>query len=189
MNDDQLKKLWHTANGQVTLDEGKLAGRMDMQLQRFERDIRRRDRREIVASAVLIPVFAAMTVVAQPVATKAGAALGTLWAIACIIILKRTSAAKPADTSLPCRAHLVQIAAYTRLQRSLLNSVLWWYVLPFTISCSLMFAGYGRWWELTAVVAMAAFVLWLNKRTVKTYFDPLLRDIELQLQSLGNDDI
>lgn len=184
MIDEELKALWHSGGVAVQINTKKLSATISQRLGTMQRDMRRRDRREIGAAIVLVPAFAAMAVFMQHTAARAGAILGLLWSVACVIILYRAAKSRPSDTGLPYRQHLLQIRVYTLRQKRLLDTALWWYVLPFVASCSLIFISFSWWHGVLTVFGLGAVVFWLNKRTASTYFTPLLQDINKELLSL-----
>ena len=188
MNDDELKELWRGSSSTVHTDTPRLTEDIARKLASFERDLRRRDRREIVAAALLIPAFAAMTLLMPQVAARIGAALGLISAAACIIILHRAARKKPVDASMPSKQYLQQIRDYTLHQQQLLNTAHWWYALPFTVSCSLIFAAFHWWYGVLVAFAVGVVVVWVNKRTANSYFGPLLREINQELATLDDGD-
>lgn len=188
MIDEELKALWHSRCAPVQINTEQLSATIAQSLSKMQLDVRRRDRREIGAAIVLVPAFAAMAIFMQHATARSGAILGLVWSITCVVILYGTARTKPSDIGTPYRSYLLQIHKYTLRQKRLLDMALWWYVLPFVASCSLIFISFSWWHGVVTVLGLGVVITWLNKRTATTYFTPLLHDINSELLSLEEEE-
>jgi len=186
MRDEELKLLWH--NGAkpeiVKLDDVILLNTMSNKLAKFDKDIKARDNREIAAFIILMPIFAVIAWFVPNWLSKAGALLILPWSVISIYILRSVKKYRTDDPSLPFYDYLVKYRLYIQKEKYLLDTVLWWYVLPCGLACGLFFAGFSRWEGLIMVAAVCAGVWWINYRTIKKYFTPLLQNLDEQIREL-----
>lgn len=188
MNDDELKKLWQQQPlRNCDFSPAQVISAMQQQTTLLRRRLDARDLRELGACAFVIIVFGIFyfTVYQEPVSRLGdliviGGAFFIAWKI--IYTRRATPPAPPGATIVESlRAELNAVRAQSRL----LGSVLWWYLLPLTIGE--LVATWGLTINLHAkipvtavIIAVNAFVLWLNQRARAKQLLPL----EAQLGSL-----
>ncbi len=188
MNDDELKQLWQ---GQPlrnpNISPAQLIAAMQNKTSQLRRTLDARDLRELCACAVVILIFGFFyfTVYRTPMSRLGDLiVIGGAIFIACKIVLTRKATPlAPVDATVAdsLRAELDSVRAQSRL----LGSVLWWYILPLTVGE--LIATWGLPISLAAtvpvsliIIAINAFVYWLNRWARAKEFVPL----EEQLQSL-----
>jgi hypothetical protein len=159
---------------------GNLAATLKRRVRRLERQVFWRDIRETVAAIIGVIIFGMFAwYTASPVA-----------AIFIVAHLHRTRArVSAADPSLPliayCRSALDRVDA----QIALLQSVLWWYILPILVGYNLVFAGQAGLAVISLVYAAATlafgvFIYRLNQRAVNKTLLPLREQLEVSLRSV-----
>lgn len=188
MNDDELKKLWQEQPLRESVPspaEQLLA--MQRKTTRLRRILDMRDLRELVACVVVIVVFGWLyfTVYRTPVSRFGiwviiGSALFIAWKL--IHTRKANPPASPAATTVESlQAELRTVRAQSRL----LESVLWWYVLPLTVGG--LIVNWGQEIDLSnkivftlSAIPLAAAICWLNQWARSKQLLP----VETQLESL-----
>lgn len=188
MNDDELKRLWQQQPlREPDITAAQVISAMQKQTTQLRRSLDSRDLRELVACAVVIIIFGIFyfTVYRTPISR-----LGDLIVIgsAIFIAVKLVYARRTAPPAPPGATIVESLRAElksARTQSRLLGSVLWWYLLPLGIG--VLVATWGLPANLHAkipvtlvVIAVNAFVYWLNQWARSNQLSP----IEAQLESL-----
>jgi len=192
MEDENLKKIWQSKNSpieKIIIHPLNLTATMDTQLQKFEKDIKKRNRREIGIAMVLIPIFAYYAYTIPPILSKIGSVLLILYALLVIYQLNKVSKNKPnSDVSSSIKAYLISYKSYITQERLLLENVLYWYLLPAIPGLVLLKAGFGfssgSLLYGLGVCALFIGVYLLNQKAVRDQFDPLLVDISEAIRQL-----
>jgi CubicO group peptidase (beta-lactamase class C family) len=192
MHDDDLKQLWqaqHFDAAPTSFDETQMAA-MKRQMKKFDRTIFWRDCRENIAAVIVVVVFGIYFLNARIAPTplaRAGCViviLSALLAMAYPIWRKRRVAKAPAEA--PMMQSLESELSKLEVEIAMLRSVLWWYILPGTAGVMAFFAGMNISTEsklrfALPVLALDAFVYWLNQRAVEKGLLPLKRELEASL--------
>ena len=192
MEDENLKKIWQDKNiptEKIIIHPLNLTTTMDTQLQKFEKDIKKRNNREIGVAMVLIPIFGYYAYSIPPTLSKIGSVLLVLYALFVIYKLKKVNKNKPSsDTSSSIKAYLVSYKSYIAQERLLLKNVLYWYLLPAIPGMVLFKAGFGfsggSLLYGLGVCALCIGVYLFNQKAVREQFDPLLVDISEAIRQL-----
>lgn len=195
MLDQDLKNIWQRAGKTefVDLNEAQLLTQLKPQIETFEKEIANRDKKEIQAALVLIPVFAAIAYFVPETLSKIGAALIIPYSLLVIYMLKQVKKYKVSDFNLPVVDYLKQYYTYVAKEMRLLQTVAFWYILPPTISLTLFFMGIEENKVQLALTLLALGLVYLgiivyNLRSVNTEFKPLLARINAQITALENVD-
>jgi hypothetical protein len=167
---DDLKGAWANAGqtaGGASLDE------LIPRLRRLRRGLFWRDVREIVAAAVLFPLFAWLGWIGQlrgePLAPRIGIALllaGLLVAVAVLLWARRPRA----SSGSPVGEHLRSELAHIDRQIFILRHIAWWYVAPIFVGINLFIAGVRGATSMfsityaTVTLAFSVFIVWLNRQ-------------------------
>ena len=132
--------------------------------EKFERTIRRRNRREYAAAAFVVVWFSVWAWFAQSVVVALGCWLVALAALWVVFHLHRRGAARRPAGEQDVMSGLEFTRSELARQRDLLRSVWWWYLLPFVPGMLLILVGYSlegsELWDLlpSAIVAAVTFV-------------------------------
>ena len=192
MNDNELKALWQKQEWQppASFSDTELLARMNAKMRRFDRDIFWRDLRELAACGFIFCFFGQYLFQSASTLLHAGAALlvaAGIWIAGVLMISRRRR--KPLPPSAPMREFISAQRSKIGRQRSLLTSVLWWYILPIYIGVALFVFGSGA--DLRFKIAFVAFysflclfIYWINQRAVRKRLSPLQNELDQLLQTL-----
>jgi hypothetical protein len=183
MLDDELERIWQNSKVEIVkIDMSKLLIDLEAQLISFDRSIKNRDRREIVAAVIVIIVFGTGVVFVASILSKIGLLVGVLHGFLVIYILRNIKKHKPNNFSLSIKDYLIKHRQYLVEERSLLDNVIYWYLLPPFI-CSVLFL-IGQNMSITRLIisvlvvfGICVHVYFLNKAGVRKCFDPLIKKI------------
>jgi hypothetical protein len=191
MLENELERIWQNSTKEevVKFNKSKLIIELDSQLKRFDRSIKNRDIREIIAAAIIIPAFGIGAFFLPGILLKTGSLLIASFGILVIYMLRSVRKYKADNFSLPIKEYLLKYRQYLIKERNLLDNVLYWAILPPFIGVILFFIGcklesYKLIILILIVVAFNAFAYFLNKMSVKKDFDPLIKRIDLSINDL-----
>lgn len=208
MFEQELKDIWKSAAQaeKIKFDLSRLLIDLNTKMKVLEKAIRKRDRREIAASFIGIPIFGYFAFSIPSIVTKIACVLGILWFCYVIYKLQRVKKNKiPIDLALPFRAQLENQKTNLLQQAKLLDTVLYWYVLPPFIMNIIFIMGLGgpehfssltlakafpfsttKIGTLAGLAVFYTFIVWLNKRAVKKTLRPAIEDIDRVLHQLDS---
>ncbi len=198
MKFDDLKQDWQKNIEQVSAPDNlnKVINMLEEETTKIDKEIKRRDFLEISIAVLLIPVW----VLGLFISKGSIQTVGYVIAIAsCIYIpYKLMSAKKVTAPKLSnIKAFLEREKQKVSQQKQLLESVVWWYIAPLTLSIVLITLGgtvnetglpsmndhlfiyYG------CLVLLIVGIYFLNKRAAKKKFGPLLTNIEQRLAEIS----
>lgn len=209
MIDHELKNIWDKSSQKerVKLDITKLLIELKNEMNNFDRKIKRRDRREIIACFIGMVGFGIMTIYIPFIVTKIACILTIGWFGYVIHRLRNVSRQAEPDVTLSFRDQLNQRKQYLQKQADLLRSVLYWYILPPFIINAIFLFGIGdlsTWDSFFAEIlpatfaeklaclgfagAIYAYILWMNRKAAKVNIQPLIDDIEKIQAQLDRED-
>jgi len=207
MLEQELKSIWKSSADadKIKFDLSRLMIDLKHKMDGLNKGIQNRDKREIAASIFGMLLFGYMaTQIPFPI-TKAACIMTIGWFGYVIYRLRNAQKHKVTeDLSLSFKEQLVNQKKYMTHQGQLLDSVLYWYVLPPFILNVVFIMGLGDaaaydWTPrfenilpetmndklrmLGFIALFNGFVVWLNKRAVKKQIKPAIQEIErVQLQ-------
>lgn len=211
MIEQELKNIWRNSSQveKIKFDLSRLLIDLNDKATHLNNVIRKRDRREIIASAIGAIMFIYFAYEIPFIITKIGCLLSVSWFIYLVFKLRDNRRLKrPTDLTLPFKEQLENQRQNMEQEARLLNSVLYWYVLPPFIANIVFIFGVGDptafGWEPQLIdfipVTMASkfsmigfialfstFIVWLNKRAVKKTLNPIIQDIDRVQQQLETD--
>src|SRR5258708_4383676 len=177
MIEEELIKIWQSSPNQerIKFEKSRLMIEVQASTDRLHRSIKYRDLREQIAALFVIPVFAYAAYTVPFVLTKIASVLTILWAIYVIMTLRNAKKHKPGAFTETYLEYLIKTRVYIDIQKRMIDSILYWYILPCWAIMSLGLAGFlGLPGKLKViiqtevlgiVVGIATYVL--NKRAVK----------------------
>jgi hypothetical protein len=195
MIEDELVKIWQSSPNQeqAKFEKSKLMIEVQSTLDRLHQKIRYRDLMEQLAVVLVSPVFAYYAYSIPFVLTKIASVLIILWGIYVIIRLQKAKKHKPVALTETYLEYLHQTREYLRVQKQLIDSVPYWYILPAALLMFLFILGPGLAGRLQKVlkltggiVALSVAIYWLNKRAVKKQLDPRLEKINKLIDVMKN---
>jgi len=194
MTEDELVKIWQSSPKleRVKFEKSRLMIDVQSKLDDFNKKIKYRDLREVIAFVIVAPVFAYYIYSVPFMLTKVASALIIICGIFVVVRLRNAKKHLPAKFTETYLEYLSKSRKYIELQKRMLDTVLYWYILPFWASLSLFVAGFkdvpGKlpWIIQTESmnVALGVAIYFLNKYAVKKSIVPVLRKIDELIKTL-----
>ncbi len=192
MIEQELKNIWKSSSKdeQIKFEKSKLLLELQSNLDRFYKSLKFRDLREQIVAFLMIPLFSIVTYKIPFLLSKAGAIIITVWCIYLIIKLQRLKKSKPAPATESFKSYLQKTKNYLTVQKNLLDSVFYWYILPSSSGVILFFIGFDlEKWKLVLFISMTVglgiIIFFLNKQAVKNEFLPRLKKIDEIIKSMN----
>ena len=192
--EDELIKIWQSSPNQekIKFEKSKLIIEVQSSLDRIQRSWKYMIIRETIAAIIAIPAFLFITYNVPYTISKIGSIWIVLAVIYILIRLKSAKKHKPTDLTETYIDYLYKTKDYLNAQKKLLDTVLYWYVLPVFPGYVLILLGFIHIPEKRKIIIIAAlaFVVmailahFLNKRGVRKEFDPRLKKIDELIQVL-----
>jgi small neutral amino acid transporter SnatA (MarC family) len=190
---DEARMAWHALDDDpaLSLSDDDILALVKSRAARFERQIRRRDWREVIAALVGAVLIA-------PVAAHSGLVtrVGVVIVIAgLVLIVVKLRLARPGHAGprldVPVSAVLQAEQARVDAQIGLLQTVLWWYVAPIAIGSVMIVGGTAgasrfTFWYAVGVALLSWGVVWLNTRAVRRVLRPLRDELTELLSSIAS---
>lgn len=196
MDDNTLKQLWLHSNKEqrIEINTEKLLENLNRKTLKMNKFIRRRDRLEIFLSACMIPLFGWWLLVVPQLSVKIGSGIIVMTCVLVIFKLIRARKVKiKEEISSPLKYNLMISLQSVTQQRKLLDTVLWWYLLPFFIGVVCFFYSYST-TILSKIIytviltALYGYIYFLNKRAVKKHLIPLENNLIKALDELSSEE-
>jgi hypothetical protein len=212
MLEQELKEIWKNSSRteKIKFETSRLMIDLNNRMSRIERSIRKRDIIEITTAILMIPVFGYFAYEIPFVVTKAGCILTMIWFGYLIFKLKDVKKHKlPINLALSFREQLANQKAYLIQEARLIDNVFYWYLLPPFVAHVIVVLGLGDpaeygWSNIIAneilpiplinkvvylifAAVLYAGILWINKRTVKKTYKPVIKEIERVQQQLESE--
>tara|TARA_R110000764_G_scaffold8987_1_gene29433 strand:- start:1385 stop:1975 length:591 start_codon:yes stop_codon:yes gene_type:complete len=194
MMEDELIKIWQSSPNQekIKFEKSKLMIEVQSSLDKIQRSWKYMIIRETIAAIIAIPAFLFITYNVPYTISKIGSIWIVLAVIYILIRLKSAKKHKPTDLTETYIDYLYKTKDYLNAQKKLLDTVLYWYVLPVFPGYVLILMGFIHIPEKRKIIIIAAlaFVVMailayiLNKRGVRKEFDPRLKKIDELIQVL-----
>jgi hypothetical protein len=188
MMDEELIKIWQSSPNQerVKFERSRLMIEVQASMDHFHKKIKYRDLMEQLAVVIVIPVFAYYAYSIPQTLTKIASVLIIFWGIYIVIRLRNAQKNKPGALTETYLKYLYKTREYLRVQKHLLDSVLYWYVLPGFVLISMFILGFigvpGKSQStikmMVGNVVLAVTIYFLNKRAVKKEFIPRLEKVD-----------
>jgi hypothetical protein len=191
MNEQDLKNIWQSSGNQdrVQFDKTKLIADLELNLNQLKKSIRHRDWREIGVAIMMIPLFGFTAYKIPFMLSKVGAIIIVGW---CMLLIVRLVMAKKNKVIMPTESYmnyLLKSRAYLQAQKELLDTVLYWYILPSVTGVLLFFMGFGlstaqRIIFSGVTLGLGIFTYLLNKHAVRKGILPRLHRIDDIIKNL-----
>jgi hypothetical protein len=188
MIEEELITIWQSSPNQERVKFEKSRLMMDVQssIDRLHRGIKYRDLREQIAIVIVSPVFAYYTYSVPFILSKVASVLVILWGIYIIIRLRNAKKHKPGAFTETYLEYLYKTREYIKVQKQMIDNILYWYILPCWAIVSLFLAGFigvpGKLRDIIQTEALGIFLsvvfYFLNKGAVKKQLIPRLEKID-----------
>ena len=186
--EDELIKIWQSSPNQerIKFEKSKLMIDVQSSLDRIQRSWKYMIIRETIAAMITIPAFIHMTYYIPYTISK----IGSIWIVLSVIYIlvrfKSVKKYKPTDFTETYIDYLYKTKDYLNAQKKLLDTVLYWFILPVFPGFAMVLMGFIHIPEkrklivITALsfVILAILIHFLNKRAVKKEFVPRLKKID-----------
>ncbi len=186
--EDELIKIWQSSPNQerIKFEKSKLMIDVQSSLDRIQRLWKYMIIRETIAAMITIPAFIHMTYYIPYTISK----IGSIWIVLSVIYIlvrfKSVKKYKPTDFTETYIDYLYKTKDYLNAQKKLLDTVLYWFILPVFPGFAMVLMGFIHIPEkrklivITALsfVILAILIHFLNKRAVKKEFVPRLKKID-----------
>lgn len=193
MDENLLKRLWVNANREqkVEIDAEKLITSINDQMLYMEKTIKKRDKIEIFVAVLMMLLFGCLLVVIPQVLAKIGAAI--LVVNCTLIIFKLIHARKveiKQEAGSEIKYNLMISLQQVRQQITLLNTMLWWYLLPLFIGVLCFYYAISQSFiskviYTIVVTVLYGYIWYLNKKAVREQLKPLEDGIIQALNELS----
>lgn len=212
MLEEELKNIWRNSSEatKIQFDISRLMIDLEHKLKRTQRQVKQRDFSEIAASVVGIPLFLFFAYEIPFVLTKVASMLSVLWFVYVIVRFRNSKKqAVKINMASSFREQLDYHRNFLAHQMHLLNTILYWYVLP-PFLCNLLFiVGIGdpaayQWnplliklvpvtvaskiTMLMGLLIFYSFVVWINKRAVQRNFKPMWQEVNEVIERLDKEE-
>lgn len=189
---DDAKEAWQNADdaSETSLSDEALLALVKEEAEAFDEKIRRRDRREFIAAAVVFSFFSVMLFDPSWM-VRAGATVVMASSVWIAWTLRRTRSRESPSSERPVAEVIRSERAKVDRQIRLLESILWWYIAPPALGLSLVVAGdVGlSWFALIYGLGGAGVfgcVYHLNQRAVREDLRPRRRKLTRRLRRLDD---
>ena len=211
MLEQELKNIWKNSSkaAQINIETDRLTQDFDTKMTAIQKNIRKRDVREISASVFGILIFSFFAYEIPFPITKFSCFLSILWFIYVIYKFRKSNQQNSSEKlSVSLKEQLVHKKQLLQQQEKLLYSAAYWYAGPSFITNFIFIIGLGNpadynWTNLLAenllpltviaktgmLIGLAFFYLfgiWINKRAARKDVQPILKNIEVIQQQLNN---
>jgi hypothetical protein len=197
MMEEELIKIWQSSSSQerVKFEKSRLMLNMQTSLDEIhkKKKIQYRDLREYIAMGIVIPLFTYYAYSVPNLLSKVASVLIIGYALFVALKLRNAKKYKPSAFTETYLEYLYKSKEYLLYQKQLLDSVIYWYILP-GITLTMLFAlGLGVTDRLKPIlkvaianVVIAIAVYYLNKRAVQKELNPRLSKIDELIRMLEN---
>ena len=182
--EDELMKIWKSSSNQerVKFEKSRLMLEVQSSIDRLDRIIKYRDMREMIAVAIVIPAFVFQAFKTPFILSKIACVFIILFAIYVVIQLRKAKRHRPGRLTETYLEYLHKTKEYLNVQKQLLDTALYWYILPGYIGISLFTLGTGKLPYIIKMqvlsVAFGILAYFLNKRAVNKTLLPRLQKID-----------
>jgi hypothetical protein len=193
--EEELIKIWQSSPNQerIKFEKSRLMIDMQSSMDRLHRGIKYRDLREYIAIVIVIPMFTYAAIAMPFILTKVASVLTVGWCVYIAIKLRNAKKKQPSPMIGTYLDYLRKTREYLLLQKQMLDTVLYWYILPGMTLTMLFVMGFGIADRIKIIVKfaignvlLAVFTYYLNKRGVKTEIIPRLKKIDELISVLEN---
>jgi hypothetical protein len=188
MIEEELVKIWQSSSNQerVKFEKSRLIIEVQASMDRMHRKIKFRDMAEQLGILLGAPVFVYFTFTNPYLLSKIASALIVVWGVFVAIRLRLARKHQPGAFTETYLEYLYKTKEYLRIQRHLLDSIIYWYILPGFLLISLFIMGpIGEPGKISHIlktfsgnVVLAVTIYFLNKRAVIKEIIPRLDRVD-----------
>jgi hypothetical protein len=195
---EQIIKDWWLAAGQdqsIGINPIALAESIHKKIAAMEKQVRRRNFIEILVCLIMIPIFVWQFIKLPQIIGKTGSAIIVL---ACILVIFKLFVSgrlkTDHDNTSEMAVHLQWSLKQVKQQIRLLESVIWWYLLPFFVGVLCFFYAFPVSIIIKILYSISvaigySYIYIINKRVVSRNLKPLESGIKNALAHLTDESI
>jgi hypothetical protein len=202
MSPDEYQQAWQSQSDptRITIDTGLLLKEVQRSQQHFRALVLLRDFREAGIAILMIPLWLFLGTRFSLPWTWYLTVPALIWVAGFIIVDRMRYPQKPSEPGESLLDSVQKSRAQVEHQIWLLRNILWWYLLPFAVPILTFFAhtswlSSGNWFQALGVVAahfvllmaLYAFIYYLNQRAVRTQLEPRRQELLALLASLRDE--
>jgi CDP-diglyceride synthetase len=156
-------------------------------LDRLHKEIKNRDRMDTMSLAIAIPAFVFSTYFVPFTLSKIASGFVALWSVYLIIRLRKAKKNKPGAFTGTYVEYLNKTREFLLSQKQLMDTVLYWAIIPFIVFSSMFFIGFMERPDVTVTrtislcggsFVLSLIVYFLNKWAVKNQILPRLEKVD-----------
>ncbi|MGS0523853.1 hypothetical protein ACU8V7_00350 [Zobellia nedashkovskayae] len=194
MIEDELIKIWQSSSNQerVKFEKSKLMIELKSSLGRLHRWWKYLELVEVISIIIGILSFAYLVFWVPFTTTKVACVLIIILGVTTLIKLLGIKKIKPSDLEENYLEYLKRTKAYLQAQKKLLETYVYWAVLPIFPIMLLFLVGF---WEIPekrliivvtylATIGMGIYAYFLNKKRIKNEIDPRIDKVEEMIEEL-----
>ena len=211
MLEQELKNIWKNSSktAPISIETDRLVQEFATKMINIQKNIKKRDVREISASVFGILLFSVFAYEIPFPITKGSCFLSILWFFYVIYRFRKSNQQNSSeDLSLPLKEQLVHKKQLMQHQLKLLSSAGYWYAGPSFITNFIFIVGLGNpadynWTnsiaenllpltfnaKLGTIIGLSfcyLLIIWVHKITAKKEVQPILKNIEIIQQQLNH---
>jgi hypothetical protein len=198
MTENELVKIWQSSPNQerVKFEKSRLMIDVQSSLDRFHRFVKYRDLMDTIPAIVIIPAFVYYAFIGPFTLSRIASGFIALWAVGLIIRLRKAKKNKPDTMTGTYLEYLLRNRRFLTDQKHLMDTVLYWAVIPLIALVSLFFIGVflgrpgppiKRALALCGNVVLGIVVYLANKWAVKKQIMPRLEKVDKLINVLENE--
>ncbi len=194
MIEDELINIWQSSSNQerVKFEKSKLMIELQSSLKRLHRWWKYVELLELICAGIGILFFAFYVYFIPFTTTRIASALFVILLINLVLKLFSLKKFKPSDLEKNYLEYLKKTREYLNIQKQLLETAVYWLVLPIYPILLLFFSGL---WHIPAkrhiiviiflaAIAMGVYGYFLNKKRVKNEIDPRIEKVDELIKAL-----
>jgi len=179
MNDEELKQLWQSSTknaDKLIINPPKIFNEMNTKIKQFEKDVKNRNKREIIVAIVLIPFSLFIAYETPHTLSKIGAIVLLLTSLWITYFLKTKSGIKQEtiDNNTSLKEQLQLKKQSISREKQILENIFTWYLLPISTGLILYYAGLGLsntggFFRLFVLFIVGIGVYFLNQKAARKW--------------------
>lgn len=186
--EEELIKIWQSSPNQerVKFEKSRLMLEVESHVVRFYKQIKNRDRMDMITIAPMVPVFTIYIFIVPSILSKIALGCFVLWVIYMLIRMRKAKRNRMDNFTGTYLEYLLNTRQMLLQQKQIRDAVLNTSIIPFTIFASLFLIGFIKWdtvpirgiVSLIVVFVSSAVLHFFNKWTIKNEILPRLTKID-----------
>jgi hypothetical protein len=195
MIEDELVRIWQSSPNEerVKFEKSRLMIDVQSGLDHIHRFVKYRDLMDTIPAVMVIPVFAFYAFIVPFTLSKIACGFIALWGVFLIVRLRKAKRNKPGTTTGTYLEYLHKNRQFLKDQKELMDTVLYWAVIPMIALISLFLIGVfmgrpgpvmKRTIAFSGNIVLGIVVYFMNKWAVKKQIMPRLEKVEELIKAM-----